>query len=122
MLIRREGRRGTAVGEMSVKERGYVEEQGSASCSNSSSDSGSKSLGERWDGTSLFPFDSGKTLRALPTYVLSGVASLGRCISCWAGWIDHVCFCAFRSPALLVFCVAAHESLRGSFHHFHGSF
>ena len=27
-----------------------------------------------------------------------------------------------RSPALLVFCVEVHESFRGSFHRFHGSF
>ena len=27
-----------------------------------------------------------------------------------------------RSPALLAFCVEAHESSRGSFHRFHGSF
>ena len=30
----------------------------------------------RWDGTSLFPFDRGKTPRALPWHVLSSVASL----------------------------------------------
>ena len=72
VLIRREGRRGTAVGEMGVKEREYLvahEEQGHRS-SSSSSTSSSKSLDDRWDGTSWFPFDRGKSLRALPRHCM----------------------------------------------------
>ena len=53
MLIHREGRRGTAVGEMSVKERGYVveneEEQGVGNSDNSSN-SNSTSSSKRLDG------------------------------------------------------------------------
>ena len=79
MLIHREGRRGTAVEEMRVKKRGYVveyEEQGDGSSSNIRSTSSSKSLDERWDGTSSFRFDRCKTLRALPRNILSSIASL----------------------------------------------
>ena len=79
MPMYREGRRSTAVGEMSVKERGYVVEheveQGDGSNS-SISTSSSKSLDETWDGTSSFPFDRGKTPRALPRHVFSSVAWL----------------------------------------------
>ena len=74
ILIHRESRRSAAVGEMSAKERGYVvehEEQGKGSSTTSSSTSGSKSLDGRWDGTSSFPFDRDKTLRALPRHLLT---------------------------------------------------
>ena len=79
MVIHREGRRGTAVGEMSVNGRGYVvEHEGKrdGSSSNSSSTCSSKSLDGRWDAKSLFPFDRGKSLREVPSHVLSSEASL----------------------------------------------
>ena len=71
MPIHREDRWGTAVREVSVKERGYVvdneEQQGDGSNDSSSNISSSTSsnnrLDGRWDGTSSFPFDRGKTGR-----------------------------------------------------------
>ena len=78
-LIHREGGRGTVVGEMSVKESGYDEEneaeQGGYSVndsSNSGSSTGSsKRLDGRWDRTSSFRFDRGKTSPAFPRHDMS---------------------------------------------------
>ena len=78
--IHRERWQGT-VGGVS-KEMGYEQEheqeQGDDShdSSSNSSTSISKRLDGRWNGTSSFPFDRGKTHGALPRHVLSSVASL----------------------------------------------
>ena len=38
------------------------------------------------------------------------------------GGVEVVVAVVPRSPVLYAFCVEAHESFRGSFHRFHGSF